>query len=84
MALNEDVQRLLAIAMTTQPQYAVQQAVEFVNSSTETACAAAGQGSDEARELFDVGQAAVAQLQQALAAVQLFYDTCGIVAARHS
>lgn len=83
MPINDDAQRLLDLATNTAAAAGVRQAVEQVTSSREIACGAAGQGSDDARELFDVSAAAIEQCQAAIAAIQLFYDTCAIVAARH-
>lgn len=83
MSINEDVQRLLDLSTNTAAAAGVREAVEQVTSSVEVACTVVGAGSGDARELFEVGQAAIASCQATIAAIQLFYDTCGIVAARH-
>lgn len=83
MSIEGDARRLLDLSTNTVAAAGVREAIVQVKSSTEIACAAAGQGSSDARQLFEMAQAAEVACQTAIAAIQLFYDTCGTVAARH-
>lgn len=73
----------MSMAAATNPQGHVREAIEFLNGSVERACGLAGQGSEDARELFEIGQTAIESLRAALAAADLFYDTCGRIATKH-
>lgn len=83
MAVSDDVARLIQLGGDSLAAGRIQGAIEHLTTLTEEACTAAGQGSRDASELFEAGQAAIEQCRTALAAAVLFQETCGIVASRH-
>lgn len=83
MSINDEAQQLLDMASSTLPQMQGQEAIEQLSHSIERACTLAGQGSNDARELFEIGQNAITKFREAIAGASLFYDTCATVAARH-
>lgn len=83
MPISDDVERLAQLGGDSFAAGLIQRAIEHLTTLTEEACTAAGQGSRDASELFEAGQAAIEQCRTALAAAVLFQETCSIVASRH-
>jgi hypothetical protein len=83
MPISDDARLLHSLASVELPQQLVQQASGLVTGNTEEACGAVGQGTAEAQELFDAGQKAVEACNTATAAINAFYDRCGVIATRH-